>query len=353
MLRTVYVGAGSDAHRLFRTMATEEEVIYFVDNDPARHGRVFLGREIRPPSALLAGDYDRVRIVCGATWDVFRQLRALGIPADRIVADLVEPRNLAFLETLPGKHAGRRAFIVGNGPSLLVADLERIHETGDIAFAFNKIYLAFGDTRFRPTYYMVDDLIVAENNADAISALKGFPKLFPDAALRYITKDPETYVFGMRFQDGTAPVSLISETPLELCSGWTVAYTALQMALLMGCDPVCLIGMDFSYAEPAATHDGDKVLCQSDERNHFHPGYRLNGERWLRPNLDFARRSFESARELARRKGVRILNATRGGQLDVFERVAADALFDTRTTASAVTAAPNDDPRAGCAPVWA
>lgn len=327
MYRTVYFGAGSDAQRLVRILSAEEEVLYFVDNDPARHGLRFLGREIRPPSALLSEDYDRVRIVCGGTWDVFRQLRELGVPEARIMADLLEPRNLEFLRSLPGKHQGRRAFIVGNGPSLRVSDLDTIHSVGDIAFAFNKIYLAFGETRFRPTYYMAEDLFVCRNNADAISGLTGFPKLFPEMMLRYIKKDADTYVFSMTFQKGSAPVSFVSETPLHLYSGYTVTYSALQMALLMGCDPIYLIGVDFSFVEPPADRTDGDVFVHLDERNHFHPGYRVEGEKWSRPDQGFATRSYESAKELAERNGSRIFNATRGGKLDVFERVSFDSLF--------------------------
>lgn len=326
MTRAVYFGAGSDAERVMRARAAEEAVLYFVDNDQSRHGSRFLGLEVRSPSALLSGGFDRVRIVCGATWAAVGQLQSLGVPREKIAADVLETRNLAFLKSLPGKHTGRRAFIVGNGPSLRLADLDAIQDAGDVSFAFNKIYLAFGETRFRPGYYMVDDRLVAQSNAGAISALRGFPKLFPDVLLRWVEKDADTYVFGMTFQDRAAPVSRISESPLNLYSGWTVAYTALQMALLMGCDPICLVGMDFDYAGLQAGQAEGDVLVQTDARNHFHAAYRVRGERWLKPNPEFSRKSFESARALASRKQVRILNATRGGKLDVFERVPFEAL---------------------------
>ena len=46
----------------------------------------------------------------------------------------------AKLKALKDCHRGRRAVIVGNGPSLNVADLERLKD--EITFASNKIYLA-------------------------------------------------------------------------------------------------------------------------------------------------------------------------------------------------------------------
>lgn len=43
--------------------------------------------------------------------------------------------------------------------------------------------------------------------------------------------------------------------------------------------------------------------------------------------LDFATMAFEKAKEYADGHGIKIYNATRGGKLEVFERVNFDALF--------------------------
>ncbi len=54
-------------------------------------------------------------------------------------------------------HRGRRGFIVGNGPSLRMEDLDRLQS--EISFGSNKIYLAFDKTAWRPTYYSVIDVL--------------------------------------------------------------------------------------------------------------------------------------------------------------------------------------------------
>ena len=59
------------------------------------------------------------------------------------------------LRKLKNIHKNNRAFILGNGPSLCVEDLNKIKD--DITFPANKIYLAFDETSFRPKYYFVEN----------------------------------------------------------------------------------------------------------------------------------------------------------------------------------------------------
>jgi hypothetical protein len=65
--------------------------------------------------------------------------------------------------------------VIGNGRSLKVEDLGRVRD--EITFASNKGNLAFDETSWRPTYYSVSDVLVAQNNAPAINSLDGL-KIF-------------------------------------------------------------------------------------------------------------------------------------------------------------------------------
>lgn len=53
----------------------------------------------------------------------------------------------------------------------------------------------------------------------------------------------------------------------------------------------------------------------------------MNDEDYVVFPLDFATMTFEKAREYADGHGIKIYNATRGGKLEVFERVNFDKLF--------------------------
>ena len=54
-------------------------------------------------------------------------------------------------------HKGKRGFIIGNGPSLKINDLDM--PKNDISIASNKIYLAFNQTKWRPTLPVDDRLL--------------------------------------------------------------------------------------------------------------------------------------------------------------------------------------------------
>ena len=54
-------------------------------------------------------------------------------------------------------YRGETCFIIGNGPSLKAEDLEMIYQKGIPTFAFNRIYLMFDKTQWRPTYYISQD----------------------------------------------------------------------------------------------------------------------------------------------------------------------------------------------------
>ena len=57
--------------------------------------------------------------------------------------DLPHEKMISRVKNL---HYGKRAFVIGNGPSLTTADLD--HLTEEITFAANKIYLAYEKLHF-------------------------------------------------------------------------------------------------------------------------------------------------------------------------------------------------------------
>ena len=67
-------------------------------------------------------------------------------------------RSTVHFRSLKGKYAGRRGFVIGNGPSLCIDDLARL--TDEITVASNQIYLAFDKTPWRPTFYTIEDAVL-------------------------------------------------------------------------------------------------------------------------------------------------------------------------------------------------
>lgn len=239
----------------------------------------------------------------------FRTLGILLTANDRRVAALKD------------KHRGNRCFIIGNGPSLKIEDLDRLKD--EITFGCNKIYLAFDQTEWRPTYYSILDVLVAENNKTAINELK-LCKIFREDVRPYFS-DAEDIIWlksmDMPIVDGEYE-GRFSVNALEgVYGGWTVLYPQIQLAFFMGIREIYLIGVDFSFDVPKSTGkkcQSGEILEHHGETNHFHPEYRMPGETWTMPLLDLQYKAFLAANKTVKDHGGRILNASRITVLDVF-----------------------------------
>jgi hypothetical protein len=93
----------------------------------------------------------------------------------------------------------------------------------------------------------------------------------------------------------------------------------------MGFSQVILIGVDHNYSTKGTPNT--TVVSQGDDPNHFHQGYFGKGFRWQLPDLDTSERSYHMARQAYEQAGRQVLDATIGGKLTVFEKVAYDSLW--------------------------
>lgn len=235
-------------------------------------------------------------------------------------------KNERQIASLKNKHKGKRCFIIGNGPSLKISDLDKLKN--EITFAANKIYLAFDQTDWRPTYYSVTDYMVAQQNYSEINRLQGFEKLFPVFAKeRWGTHFKNSIYFRYEYSTKRFPEPpYFSLNPFEkIYAGKTIIYALIQIACYMGIREIYLIGIDFNFKVPDKKND--HVLYSEGECNHFHPQYRKKGEKWRDPQLDYQQKAFQVAKESVANLGGQIFNATRGGKLEVFPRIDFDSLF--------------------------
>jgi hypothetical protein len=114
----------------------------------------------------------------------------------------------------------------------------------------------------------------------------------------------------------------------RIYSGQSVTIINLQIAYHLGFEEVVLIGMDFSYTvPPEAQVDGDVITSAGPDPNHFHPDYFGAGKVWKDPKLDRVLANYALAKGIFEADGRRIVNATAGGRLELFERVDYTELF--------------------------
>lgn len=220
-----------------------------------------------------------------------------------------------------GIHRGERCFIIGNGPSLRIEDLDVLAKQREVCFGLNLIYMAYRNTRWRPDYVCVSDTLTIKKNGEKIIKNNKCPLFIADPFLRFQGDeyiDERILPFRKLYPNGTDnfAYSFSMDIAKGICNANSVAYYALQIAVYMGFAEIYLLGMD----------NGDWGL-------HFDGKY-LEETDVLRENFDEAMESrmvsqaFQKAEEVSRRYGFKIYNVTRGGSLEVHERVDFNKLFD-------------------------
>lgn len=243
---------------------------------------------------------------------------------------IVLDRSLREWRALRNKFAGQNGFVLGNGPSLRIEDLDRLK--GKPAIGSNKLYLAYDQTDFRPTLLTCIDPIVAKNIVDKLRELPGkkyfshrlAPLLEPMPGAIYwndqtgATRDPKIL---RKFSRDAARV---------IYAGHTVSYNNLQIAFHLGLKTVYLLGMDFRFVVPdtQVEHSYNTAIVSQGERNHFHPDYRKPGEIWTIPQLEHQETAFRSAKLHFEKAGRKIYNASPGSALEVFDRADLDEVLD-------------------------
>jgi hypothetical protein len=226
-------------------------------------------------------------------------------------------RHEARIAPFHDLYAGQRCVIIGNGPSLLRTDLTRLRRVP--TFGLNKIFLHEEAMGFTPTFHVTVNPYVMAQARDGIMSQPG-PKFFSHAGIPLM---PET--------DEVIFVRDIvrKEFSEDLCQGWlllhTVTFCAMQVAYWMGFAEVVLVGVDHSYQAPHAPNK--LVTAETDDPNHFHPKYFGPGTQWQLPDLEGSEAVYRMARETFEADGRRIVDATVGGRLQVFEKADFNALF--------------------------
>ena len=216
------------------------------------------------------------------------------------------------------KYAGKRCFIIGNGPSLKKTDMSKLRD--EYTFGMNRIFLMFPDLGFKTSFLVsVNDLVIEQSVEDfknvetpMFVSWRARQWLPPQESLHYLYT---TYT-GKKFaQDARA----------RLWEGATVTYTCLQLAYFMGFSTAILIGVDHSFTtkgEPNKT-----IVSQGDDPNHFHPRYFGKGFKWQLPDLDTSEVGYLMAREAYKKAGRQVLDATIGGKLTIFPKTDYETLF--------------------------
>jgi hypothetical protein len=274
------------------------------------------------PSYGISKLADRLRILAQAIErkaDLLEASRQL-TPAQRDVLQ----RNAVFAN----KHKGQAAFVIVNGPSLARQNI--IQLKGQITFCVSGFWKHEAVATWQPTYYSLLDANFFTNNDatqtfyrnlnERVQTSTYFLPLFRgyDAVHKHHFLPAERCHFVAAVGAGDS----VSDLTKIVQSFAGVSAFALAQAIYMGCSPIYLLGFDHDY------------LANRGVNTHFYaggtlPGHPLNNvaQAALRDYDDEMRANvrlwtnYRRLRAEAERKGIKVLNATIGGYLDVFDRV--------------------------------
>ena len=267
--------------------------------------------------------------------DAKARSRILAIPGMRSVCDaLVNAGNYRFarqhgdssiINSALACRTSERCFIVGNGPSLTVDDLEKLR--GEDCFGANHIYKMFDKTSWRPKYYVIQDRYSALDRD-----LGSIPAEYIFAGAYFLRKkglipSGNVWCFYDRrdMARGGKYLTFSSDISKFVSVNYTVTYSMIQIAVYLGYKKIYLLGLDHRYAVEANSKGA--IVSRNEVRNHAFDD--VNKETVA--NVEGMEKAYRSARHyIEASSGLEIKNATRGGYLEVFERVDLDAVLGTR-----------------------
>lgn len=234
-----------------------------------------------------------------------------------------DPRGVisrARMSAYADRYQGERCFIIGNGPSINRTDLSLLRN--EVKFVMNRGYLLFdrlGSTD--GVYFLSVNELVIQQFAGDIAHLN-VPRF-----LSWKTRDSVALTPGTVFFHTTGAAHGFSKHPQRVIyEGNTVTFAAMQWAYFMGFREVILIGVDHSFATQGTPHKA--VTTAESDPNHFDPNYFGRGVTWQLPDLSGSEVAYRIAKQVYEADGRVIRDATVGGKLDVFPKVAYESLFD-------------------------
>ena len=222
---------------------------------------------------------------------------------------------------LKNKYLNEECYIVGNGPSLAISDLELLQDK--YCFAANFIYSLFDRTTWRPEFYVSIDKETYKLIGDGLQDIEA-KKLFYDiSAKKYIKKHKNENIYYMYLNTNFVDIPgenlhpYISEDIAQgISDGKTVTFIAIQLAIYMGFKKIYLLGVDHNYAKKIDRNG--KITFDPNQKN-YAEGIKDSGLGIQ--YIDATTEAYRQAQKYCETHDVKIYNATRGGCLEVFPRV--------------------------------
>lgn len=230
----------------------------------------------------------------------------------------------------------KRCFILGNGPSLNINDLNLL--INEDCFASNRIYDLYDKTIWRPKYYCIqDDKVIKAIKSNLKLAVKNTEKAFLIYNYKHLYKDDilkdervnlffqpyiSTWRKNNKLDEGCVPFS--NDISKGIFNGGSIIYPMIQIAVYMGYKEIYLLGVDHNYIlNSKGLVDSKLSYCKGIKA--------IDMKKQYKPALELCEFAFREAKKYCENNNIKIMNATRGGKLEVFDRIDLDLLLKNKS----------------------
>jgi Protein of unknown function DUF115 len=253
---------------------------------------------------------------------------------------LAEKLLLERNRELRDRHKGERCFILATGPSIREENLTGLKD--ELCIGVSQFFLHPDIQIINPKYHVLAPNHPPFNFNDLSKIFEGLSKSYSQNMNYFFSHtnyEYSIYNFLQKFPQyqnkniyyiNYANSQQLNEKNYQNESLWdiskspfvlrTVIYTAIQVALYMGCQKIYLLGCDHDYLQDMNRVTNHHFYKEEDGISDVEHLSSFTTEKWF-GEYYFRWQQYRLMREYAQTKGCKIFNATQGGMLDVFPRV--------------------------------
>ena len=229
--------------------------------------------------------------------------------------------NGRVIQRLCNSKLGKRCFITATGPSLTPEDLELLKN--EDTFGVNSIFLMYEKTSWRPKYYVctdapyfskliesynIDPSILCQEDIFLNDDTRKLNPDFKDGSIHWIRFSPWNRIYDFK------NYRLNTEIHRGMYAFGTVTNIVITIAMYMGYREIYLIGADCSNLNKHFIND---VTDKDKDQQYVDNVVRIQLA------------GYEIMKKETEKRSVKVYNATRGGALEVFERVKLEDVLRT------------------------
>lgn len=237
-------------------------------------------------------------------------------------------------------HKDERIFVIGNGPSIRETDLTKIEDAKKMVVS--NFYLHKDYKLINPDYYCIAQLTYTDHLnthfynrwLSELAEKSGNPQFIFNISEKNLIDSCGSFAnktVNYMYLDGLN-VAYYDDVDMtgKMMMGVSVPVDCIQIALYMGFKEIYLVGIEhdslITYRYDYFYERSQSLMKDTDPSTDGNGSIRNSYKENLYC-LESLWRQYEKLKEIAEIKGVKIYNATKGGCLDVFERVEYDSIY--------------------------